>query len=73
MKSLLIEDYISIAEASKLFGHDRNFWARLCQQGKLPGARKIGRIWVIPKESAQNYIPGPKGFAAVKKRADIEK
>ena len=68
MKS--IDDYISLSEAAKLFGHYKNFWARLCRQGELPGARKMGRIWVVPRESVQNYTPGSQGFAAVKKRAE---
>ena len=70
MKVPSLDDYISLSEAAKLFGHHKNFWARLCQQGKLPGARKMGRMWVVPRESAQNYTPGPQGFAAVKKRAE---
>lgn len=70
MKVPSLDDYISLSEAAKLFGHHKNFWARLCQQGKLPGARKMGRMWVVPRESVQNYTPGPQGFAAVKKRAE---
>ena len=70
MKGPSLDDYISLSEAAKLFGHHKNFWARLCQQGKLPGARKIGRMWVVPRKSIQNYTPGPQGFAAVKKRAE---
>ena len=70
MKVLTMDDYISLSEAAKLFGHHKNFWARLCQQEKLPGARKMGQMWVVPRESVQNYTPGPQGLAAMKKRAE---
>lgn len=32
---------------------------RMCQQGKLPGARKTGRRWRIPKFALEEFYPRP--------------
>ena len=39
-----ISSYISIAEACPILGVNRQQATRLCREGKLPGARKIGRF-----------------------------
>ena len=59
-----IDEYISITEACPLLGVNRQQATRLCREGKLSGARKMGPNWVIPRETAEAYVPGPKGFAA---------
>ena len=70
MKVSSLDDYISLSEAARIIERHPKHLALLCRQGKLEGARKIGRDWVVPRESVQNYTPGPQGFAAVKKRAE---
>jgi excisionase family DNA binding protein len=32
---------------------------RLCREGKIPGAKQIGKQWRIPKEYLQNTSPPP--------------
>ena len=59
-----IDDCISAAEAANIIGVTRRQVGLLCREGKLPGARKIGPNWVIPRASAEGYTPGPQGFAA---------
>ena len=66
-----IEKYVSVLEAMAIMGRDPAHIARLCRQGKLEGAIKIGRDWRIPRATAENYTPGPKGFAARPKRPTI--
>lgn len=68
-----ISDYIPIIEAIHLLGVNRQQATRLCREGKLPGAIKIGQGWLIPRTSAENYVPGPQGFAAHPRRRDNEK
>ena len=64
-----IDNYISIAEACPILGVNRQQAARLCRTGKLPGARKMGPNWFIPRASVEAYEPGPKGFAAHPEKA----
>jgi len=59
-----ITSYIPITEAVAVMGVQRHHIARLCREGKLPGAVKIGTEWLIPRTSAEAYQPGPQGFAA---------
>ena len=59
-----IADYVTIPEAMGIMDIDTSHIARLCRQGKLAGARKLGPNWIIPRTSVEAYTPGPKGFAA---------
>lgn len=59
-----IQDYISVTEAAAIMQKDPSLVQKLCRAGKLDGATKKGRDWLIPRESAENYTPGPRGFAA---------
>ncbi len=59
-----ITSYIPITEAVTVMGVQRHHIARLCREGKLPGAVKMGTEWLIPRTSAEGYTPGPQGFAA---------
>ena len=62
------DNYLMIEEAAKLLGFNVGTVSRLCRQGKIEGAFRFGGRWLIPKESAKNYKPGPQGFAAVWQR-----
>lgn len=59
-----IGDYISVAEAAEIMQKDPSLVQKMCRAGKLDGATKKGRDWLIPRKSAENYTPGPRGFAA---------
>ena len=59
-----ISEYISVIDALPLLGVNRQQATRLCREGKLPGAVKMGANWLIPRTSAEAYTPGPQGFAA---------
>ena len=41
--------YVSPEEAAKVFSLQPETIRRLCRDGKIPGARKIGGVWRIPK------------------------
>lgn len=59
-----IKDYLTITDAVPVLQLQRHHIARLCREGKLPGAVKMGTEWLIPRTSAEAYQPGPQGFAA---------
>lgn len=53
-------EFIGTAEAaailSKRFGTYSSVSVRkLCQQGKIPGAQKIGRDWIVPRIWAETH------------------
>ena len=55
--NLGIDEYITSSEAAQLINKAPSMIARLCQTEKLPGAKKIGKTWLIPRESVLNYSP----------------
>lgn len=44
-----IDDYIGTKEAAALAGINQGHLRRLCIAGKVDGARKAGRDWMIPR------------------------
>ena len=47
-----LENRIPIAEYAKRIGKATITVADKCRRGNLPGARKIGRDWFVPKDAA---------------------
>src|SRR3989344_957424 len=47
--------YISASDAASLSGWTRDYIARLCNQGKLPGKR-IGKNWYVEHNSLQTFL-----------------
>jgi hypothetical protein len=41
--------------------------------GKLPGAKKIAKTWLIPRISVLSYVPGPRGPKPKAQRLAAEK
>lgn len=55
-----INDYISSAEAAKIlserFGsYNQKSVQNSCIRGVIPGAVKIGRNWLVPRQWAETY------------------
>ncbi|MEG1857604.1 MAG: DNA-binding protein [Pseudoflavonifractor sp.] len=46
-----MENYISVAEASKKWGLSARRVYTLCAAGRIPGATHFVRVWVIPKDA----------------------
>lgn len=46
-------DYISIAEAAEKWGITRRRVQVLCNQGRIPGLERLGKVWAIPKDAAK--------------------
>ena len=44
-----MEGYKTIAELSKEWNLTVRRIQKLCSEGKLPGAKKIGTIWAVPE------------------------
>ncbi len=45
--------YVSPEEAATYFGLTPETIRRLCRAGKIPGARRVGGVWRIPRSFLQ--------------------
>jgi excisionase family DNA binding protein len=65
-------DYITTVEAATLYKKSESMIARLCQLGRLPGVKKVGKTWLIPRTSIESYTPGKRGRRAKKETLAAE-
>ncbi len=63
-------DFISIDEAAKKWGLSKRFVQVLCANGRIEGATRLGRAWMIPK-NAKKPIDGRTKAARSKRDADM--
>ncbi|MBQ7220684.1 MAG: helix-turn-helix domain-containing protein [Synergistaceae bacterium] len=63
-----MEKFVTVSQAAQIMKRSTGYLRRLCIDGKLRGAQKMGSQWVIPRETIENYKPAPQGFAAVWQR-----
>lgn len=67
-----VDDYISMEDAAQLSGYTRRMITNLCVAGKLPGARKMGNQWIVPRQALLEYRPDPPGPKPGSKRKKKE-
>ena len=63
-------DYISIDEAAKKWGLSKRFVQVLCARGRIEGATRLGRAWMIP-HNAKKPIDGRTKAARSKRDEDM--
>ena len=63
-------DYIGIDEVAKKWGLSKRFVQVLCANGRIEGATRLGRAWMIPK-NAQKPIDGRTKEARTEHDADM--
>ena len=66
-----MEKLYSIAETAEMLGLQPVRTRELCRQGRLPGAQKIGRDWVVPERAIKEYKPRHPGRPKPPKIKDI--
>ncbi len=52
-----MKDYISVAETATLWGVSKRRVQVLCKENRIPGAKIIGNIWVVPKDAKKPVDP----------------
>ena len=62
---------ISVKEAAEILGLTRIRVAVLCKQGRFSGAEKIGSVWIIPRESVENFTRLPPGKKSKKEKNSV--
>ena len=64
------ESYLTVQQLAEILNISSRHITYLCNKNRFPGAGKIGDIWLIPRESVENYErgkPGPRGNEELKK------
>lgn len=56
----IIMDYITTVEMSKKWGISSRRISLLCSQGRVPGAEKKGKTWLLPKDAVKPTDPRKK-------------
>lgn len=51
------KDYLTAAELANLWGVSKKRVQVLCKEGRVPGAKKIGNIWVAPRDADKPEDP----------------
>lgn len=51
------EELITVPEAARRLGLSRQRIGQLCKQGRIPGAKQVGRQWVIPAGTKIEALP----------------
>lgn len=46
----------TIQQACEVSGIDRQLLLRLCRAGEVPGARKVGRRWFLPRRAFETWL-----------------
>lgn len=69
----MLKEYMTTTEAAEYLGYNSDSVCNLCIKDKLPGAKKFGKMWAIPREAVVTYKRGKQGFAAVKERKEAQK
>lgn len=44
-------EYLTAAEAAKKWGISQRRVEVLCTQGRIPGVKRISRLWVVPEDA----------------------
>lgn len=56
-----IETYVGTREAAELAGLAQSHVRLLCNTGRIEGARKAGRDWMVPRSWAETFRRSNKG------------
>ncbi|MDP6496034.1 MAG: helix-turn-helix domain-containing protein [Dehalococcoidia bacterium] len=56
MEAKIVPGTMKIAEAARYLGISRQTAYDLANQGKLPGARRLGRRFVVSRKAIERYL-----------------
>lgn len=55
-----LSDWIPLSQAAEMLGYASTGTLRLyCLEGRIPGATKLGRNWVLPKSWIEEELKNP--------------
>lgn len=56
-----LTDYLTTAQAAALTGAAVPTWTNRARAGRIPGAVRVGRDWLLPREAVLAFVPAPTG------------
>lgn len=68
--SVGIDDYMTVTEASEAAGLSRPHIAKLCREGRIPGVRTAGKIYLIPSSWAESFLEDRERTVSIKEAAE---
>lgn len=60
-------DYMTLKEASKIWGVTPRWINYYCSAGRIPGAEKMGTVWLIPKNATKPIRRTKKSCRAIRR------
>ena len=63
-------EYMSAREAANLWGISKRRVQKLCSQGRIEGAIKVGIVWAIPKEAKK---PSDARYKSISKKTNSDR
>ena len=51
-------DYMTLREAGEKWGISPRQINYYCSEGRIPGAEKMGTVWLIPKDAKSRWTAG---------------
>ena len=48
-------DYMSVKEASQLWGISERWVQKLCEENRIDGVQRFGRSWMIPRGAKKPF------------------
>ena len=63
-------EYLSIRQTSEKWGISGRRIQRLCTEGRIPGAMKIGSYWAVPAEAEKPKDERIKSGKYIKRKID---
>lgn len=67
-----MNDYMTLREASEVWGIGARRNNTLCVEGRIEGATRIGNMWVLPKDAKKPDDARIKSRKYIKKTAALE-
>ncbi len=50
-ESLAVKDFVTSEEYAEMYDKTREIVKVYCREGRIPGAQKVGRAWMIPRNA----------------------
>ena len=57
--SILAQKWLSVAQVAEVFGVSRYTVARMCREGRMEGAVRVGKLWRIPENTVVTRMTAP--------------
>ena len=64
-------DYMDVHQAAERWQVPERKVTALCREGRIPGARKSGKLWLLPENALRPLDGRTKEYAAARERGEV--